>query len=346
MNVKKMKSGHYKVRISIGKDASGKYRYKAFTAPTRREAELMAAIFQMTQKDNRKSPTIQYAIDSYIETRTEVLSPSTIRGYRTLQRDYFQDCSNLLVMDLTNEDIQDLVNKISKGRSPKTVKNAMGLLMSALRQVNPDKRFYYSLPQPRAPRYEIPENEDISKLMEASRNNRNLHLAIILSAIGSLRRGEVCALRYEDILRDFNAIWVHGDVVQDENRQWIYKDYAKNPESTRQVPYPKEVIDLIGEGTGLIIDTTPNCITSSFIYLRDKLGLKCRFHDLRHYTASIMHAIGIPDKYIMQRTGHKSPEILEKIYKNPLKNQSNVFSKKANKYFSETFSEELKKGLS
>ena len=346
MHVKKTKSGKYKVTISVGKDSSGKYRQKAFTADTKKEAELLAARYQMSLKDNRKSPSIGYALDSYIEKRSEVLSPSTIRGYRTVQRDYFQDISNLKVDDLTNEDIQDLVNMIAKDRSPKTVKNAMGLLMSAIRQVAPDKRFIYSMPRTRSITRNIPDNSEIMRLMEESRKNRNLHLAIILSAIGSLRRGEICAIRYEDILYEYNAIWVHADIVQDDQNKWIYKDYTKNAESTRQVPFPKEVIDLIGKGKGPIIDTTPNCITSSFCYLRTKLGLKCRFHDLRHYTVSIMHAIGVPDRYIMERTGHKNAKILQEVYRNPLKDQSNYFSEKANEYFFETFSEELKKGLS
>ena len=342
MHVKKTKSGKYKVTISVGKDASGKYRQKAFTADTKDEAEYLAAQYKKTAMDNRKSPTIGYALNSYIEKRSEVLSPSTIRGYRTVQRDYFQDISNLKVDDLTNEDIQDLVNMIAKDRSPKTVKNAMGLFLSALKQVRPDKRYIYSLPRPRSITRNIPDNDEIMRLMSESRKNRKLHLAIILSAIGSLRRGEVCAIRYEDIMYEYNAILIHADVVQDEHNNWIYKDHAKNAESTRQVPYPKEVIDLIGKGKGPIINTTPNCITSSFTYLRDKLGLKCRFHDLRHYTISIMHAIGVPDRYIMERSGHKSAKILQEVYRNPLKSQSNYFSEKANEYFSETFSEQIK----
>lgn len=343
MRAKRTKSGKYKVTISIGKDASGKYRQKAFTAPTRKEAELLAANYQMKRRDDRISPTVRFAVDQYIENRSAVLSPSTIRGYRTVQKDYFGDLDNMIVADLTNQDIQRLINDIALNRSPKTVKNAISLLISALKQLDPEKRYIYTLPAARAIERNIPDDTDVIRLIEESKKNRNLHLAIILSALGSLRRGEVCALRYEDILRDFNALYIHGDIVQDEDRQWIYKSYAKNAESTRQVIYPKEVIELLGDGDGQIIKTTPNCITASFCYLRDKLGLKCRFHDLRHYTASIMHAIGVPDQYIQQRTGHKSPKILQEIYRNPLKSQSNAYVRQTNDYFSETFEQTFKK---
>jgi len=48
--------------------------------------------------------------------------------------------------------------------------------------------------------------------------------------------------------------------------------------------------------------------------LRDKLGLRFRLHDLRLYTASIMHAHNVPDKYAMQRMGHSTPHMLRTVY--------------------------------
>ena len=40
-----------------------------------------------------------------------------------------------------------------------------------------------------------------------------------------------------------------------------------------------------------------------------------RFHDFRHYSASIMHAIGIPDQYIMARGGWKTDTVLKAVYR-------------------------------
>ncbi len=39
-----------------------------------------------------------------------------------------------------------------------------------------------------------------------------------------------------------------------------------------------------------------------------------RFHDLRHYYASILLAIGIPDKYAQYRMGHSSDNMLKNVY--------------------------------
>jgi len=58
-----------------------------------------------------------------------------------------------------------------------------------------------------------------------------------------------------------------------------------------------------------------------------------RFHDLRHYSASIMHAIGIPDQYIMQRGGWSSDGVLKSIYRNTMDDYAKKFSSQINDYF-------------
>ena len=68
---------------------------------------------------------------------------------------------------------------------------------------------------------------------------------------------------------------------------------------------------------------------------RTKLGIeRFRFHDLRHYSASIMHAIGIPDQYIMERGGWATDATLKKVYRHALQDKNQEMINKANDYFS------------
>ncbi len=39
-----------------------------------------------------------------------------------------------------------------------------------------------------------------------------------------------------------------------------------------------------------------------------------RFHDLRHFNASLMLSEGIPDKYAVERMGHSTTAILKSVY--------------------------------
>ena len=58
-----------------------------------------------------------------------------------------------------------------------------------------------------------------------------------------------------------------------------------------------------------------------------------RFHDLRHYSASIMHAIGILDQYIMARGGWKTDTVLKAVYRNVINDEQKKFTDKINSNF-------------
>ena len=58
-----------------------------------------------------------------------------------------------------------------------------------------------------------------------------------------------------------------------------------------------------------------------------------RFHDLRHYSASIMHAIGILDQYIMARGGWKTDTVLKAVYRNVINDEQKKFTDKINSHF-------------
>ena len=62
-----------------------------------------------------------------------------------------------------------------------------------------------------------------------------------------------------------------------------------------------------------------------------------RFHDLRHYSASKMHAVGVPDQYIQGRHGWKTDYALKKIYRNELDDVTKSMNDKINTALSERF---------
>lgn len=46
----------------------------------------------------------------------------------------------------------------------------------------------------------------------------------------------------------------------------------------------------------------------------DALGIPGRFHDLRHYHASILVAAGVPDVYAMRDMGQSTPNLYKRVY--------------------------------
>jgi integrase len=328
---KKLPSGNYRVQVFSHKEGN-KRVYKSFTAPTKREAELIASQYKNGKHVIYEDKTVNEAVKGYISAKEGVLSPSTVRGYVRMVK-YYQPIRHVKISKLDNEKLQRLISDLSQKLSPKTVSNVYGLLVSSIGFYCPDKRFNITLPKIIHEKTVSPSDGDIQALFNAADNI--LKACIALAAYGSLRRGEISALKYSDI--DGNTLHIHADLVKDKNGIWVYK-VAKTPDSIRYKSLPKEVIDLLGSGEpdDYVIKWTPDSITKRFIALRKKQGINIRFHDLRHYYASIGAALGIPDLYIADSGGWKqNSKVLKSVYQNKITPISKAFENKLNDHFSD-----------
>lgn len=94
------------------------------------------------------------------------------------------------------------------------------------------------------------------------------------------------------------------------------------------------VIEKIKTKSGKITDMTPSSITNKFSMVFKKAGLpNFRFHDLRHYAESTLHAINVPDKYIMARGGWATNYTMNNVYNHTLRSKQDAFELKINSHF-------------
>lgn len=339
---KKLPSGNWNVTVFSHFDSSGKRVYKSFTDPDKKKVVRMAHEFQDSrEKGFEREMTVEKALEEYISSKENVLSPSTIREYRRLQKKAYEPVNPIYISRITSKDLQYFVSDLSLKSSPKTVRNIYSLLVTAI-GMHTDKKFRVTLPQKERLEYATPDDEEVRLLLAHA--SKELKLCIYLSAIGTLRRGEICALKYGDILKDTNEIYIHADMVMADGRKWVYKPVPKTSSSIRTVPLPEQIMDMIGDGpeNEYIVNLNPDQITNGFIRLRNKLGLKCRFHDLRHYSATIRMYMGIPLKEIQAIGGWSNIDTLQKIYVNQLKSKSAEYTERANNYFNENLVEKNK----
>ena len=330
---KKLPSGAYRVRVYSHTDGQGKKHYESFTADTKKGAEL-AALEWKNKKDRheRTNMTVHEAIEGYINAKTGVLSPSTIRAYRVQLRNNYQSIENIPIQKLNNEKLQVFVSELSGKVTPKSVSNIYGLLSSTLRFYMPDAYFHVTLPKRAKMRKSAPSDGDIQTLFRLA--SPEMKKCIALGAFGALRRGEIYALTYGDI--EGNIIHVTKDMIQDSDNNWILKDIPKTSESWRDAPVPNKVVELLGTGKPdqrIINYSSPNCITVIFTELRDKLNLNICFHDLRHYYASI-GAILIPDIYLSDFGGwRRGSSVMKEVYQNNIVPMSELYAEKMKKHF-------------
>lgn len=329
---KKLPSGSWRCQVYDYTDSSGKRHYESFTADSRKEAEYMAAEFSRnkSEKDRILNLTLNSVVTKYIESKSGVLSPSTIRSYYGIQKNYFGDIGKINIRNLTNTDIQIWVSDLSKKVSPKTVRNAHGLLASTLQMFLPDFRLKTSLPQKENPNLYVPSDADIEVLLNHIKGTE-LEIAVLLAAFGPMRRGEICALESTDI--NGNIVTINKSMVLTQEKTWELKP-PKTFSSNRTIEFPNFVIDRMRGIEGRIIKATPDQISNRFKRaIRFSKLPHFRFHDLRHYSASIMHAIGVPDQYIMQRGGWASDNVMKSVYRNVIDLESRKQNKKIIDHF-------------
>ena len=332
---KKMDNGKWMIQV-FSHVENGKRKYVRFYGATKAEAQRKASEFQdnKTTEESPQTMTIRKCLENYIENKSNILSPKTYREYARYingKSPKYKSVENIMVGSITSSDLQKFVNQLTTEYSPKTVRNIVSLLLAAISMYS-TRKFNITLPQKVEPERHIPTDAEIKNLLSVS--DPKMQLAIYLGSQG-LRRGEICALKYRDVLYDFHAIYINATLVQNKDDEWVYKPFPKTNKSTRQVILPKELFNLLGKGRpdDYILGLLPNQISERFIYRKKKLGLKCRFHDLRHYSVSIMHALGLPDAYIMEHNGYSSDSVMKSVYRHTLADKVNKYTSITNEYF-------------
>ena len=322
-------------------DETGKRRSKTFRAPTKAAARRLAEEWEDEHLDEGKPViSVSEALERYIDVKRGVLSPSTLRSYEGIQKKHFDDIGDISIRRLSKSDVQAWVSRLAfSGLSPKTVKNCYGLLSAAIAMQDDTIRLGVQLPQPVMFDNYCPSDDDIAALLDQIRRDGDGELlrAVLLAAFGPCRRSEVCALTSEDI--SGNVVYINKAMVKDPDGVWVVKQ-PKTKDSTRRIVYPDFVIKELEGIEGRIIPHTPDYIGDKFRKTLKRSGLHpFRFHDLRHYGASIMMYMGISQKTIEARGGWSSNSpVLRRIYQNKIDAEMQRENAIINEHFSQ-FSE-------
>lgn len=150
-----------------------------------------------------------------------------------------------------------------------------------------------------------------------------------------MRRGEICALTSDDI--HGNVITVNKSLALGVDKKWHTKS-PKTFSSYRDIEYPDFVIKRLEGIQGRITSMSPSAITDSFQRILKKAGLPpFRFHDLRHYAVSTLHAINVPDKYIMARGGWQTNYTMNNVYNHALKSKKDEYGDKISSHFNKVY---------
>lgn len=338
---KKLPSGSWRVRVYTGTDVNGKRVYKSFTASTKREAEFLAAQYSQKQVDvNRTDMSLYEATERYIKSKENVLSPSTVRGYYIVLRNYVPELMRIKVRELTAERVQTAFNEFAKTHSPKTCRNAHGLVSAVLKVQRPELVLNTTLPQKKKRDIYVPDEREVELMYEKAAGT-TVEVPFLLATQCGLRASEISALELQDVHDNYIDIRQARVEGQDGSFLKSPKSYA----GYRRVPISSELRALLitnAQGNRICPLTSVN-ITNSWERFRKKhkINSDCNFHALRHHFASRCLLLGLPQKYTAELMGHSSLDMIQKVYQHTFPSAMDMFAEMLRKKSSELLCHEM-----
>lgn len=278
-------------------------------------AEVVALKTESKDAKKLSKATLSAAIDRYIEMREYVLSPSTIRGYRAIQKHRFQTMMKRNIVEIKPEQWQKAVNAEARLCSAKTLTNAWRFIASVIYEET-DMRIIVRLPQIVKPDRPWLTPKQIPIFVKAVKGHP-VEIPALL-ALSSLRRSEILALKWKNIDFKKNTIKVTGAAVYDENDKLIQKAENKNSTSARIIPIIPPLLDALKDAahtSEYVCTMSPAAMYANINRVCESVDLpKVGIHGLRHSFASLAYHIGMSEKIAMQIGGWADNQTMHKIY--------------------------------
>lgn len=311
---KKLPSGQWRCQIQIDGQ-----RY-SLTGKTKREAEKLAAGIKSgyrERKEKRDSITLNKAISAYIQAKGNVLSPSTIRGYKTIQSNYFKPLMKVNIYNLNLQTIQIAVNNECRNHSAKTVRNAFGLVHTVLTFYNVDIGAV-KLPQLCKTERKWLQSNEVEALLKAIDGDK-CELPILLAIWLGMRRSEILGLCWDCVDLDQGILIVRRTYVYAGAGKWELKETAKTVSSQRIIHLPEYIIvrfQQLPRKAGRIFDGfDPGLPRKRLQRACEKAGITVtHLHGLRHTFAAIMLRQGVNERIVMRQGGWTSNRTMREIY--------------------------------
>lgn len=289
------------------------------TEPTRekclaRARALRAGFLTERREKAARGLTLGEAIDEYIEGQENILSPSTLVGYRNIRGKRFRSLMGKPLSEITPSAWKNAVNAEAREIGAKTVRNAWGLVAAALNAQGLEVPAV-SLPRATAASREWLDYEQILTFCEQIRGS-DIEIAALLALL-SLRRSEICALKWSDIDLARQVIHVRSAKVDTAGGAFEVRNTTKTARSTRDVAIliPR-LAELLKEGgEGFIVEISPRTLGYRINRHCLSAGLPpVGTHGLRHSFASLAYHLGVPEAECMQMGGWSSVSTMRKIY--------------------------------
>lgn len=302
------KPGNYQI---AWREPDRRIRYKSFkrledARAFKAQVEGQLTRGDYTPQDSRKMPLGEY-MD--IVLRAGDLADSTLGAYG-YRRKHTAALEKKAIGEITSADIRKLMGVMEAEGLGAPVRTSVRKLLSkvfsaAVKDGVLVRNPVAPVPTPRSQRREIHlySPREIQALADAI--GPELRPAVLLSAYGGLRGGEVAGLRVQDV------DWLRGAVTVNQAVQLVRGRAViadpKTKASKRTISVPRFVIETLPQHEGLLFPGhSSKTLGAAFRQALKVTGLGGRWHDLRHTSVALAIEQGAHAKQIQVRLGHES----------------------------------------
>ncbi len=292
-----------------------------------------------------KKLSVSDAFEKFLIKNQDDKKRNTITGYKTTMKRFIEFSENKKIENITKEDCQSYIDYLKKcGIEVSTIRKHYATLSGFLNWCVSEKLISNSplagITKPKDTRpkkvAQFFTEEEIQKIIKCAENEPiKWKLLINLMAESGMRRGEIVALRWEDVSNNDFKIQVVNNAQYTEY-DGSYDTTTKSGES-REVYVSKRIIDLLKEWKELQFKVAremglpdpififthldsgerinPQAPTAYLRRFGKKYGIAdCHPHKFRHTVATLMIKNGVNVKTVSEILGHSCIEITLKLY--------------------------------
>lgn len=345
--------GLWVARLVVGRHPDGKLDRRTVSAKTRSECQkkldelrTRAAAGTLTDLATERMTTADF-LSRWLEWTRGSIRDTSWERYEGIVRVHLSPAlGKAKLADLRPQHLQKLyADKRADGLSPRTVRYIHATLRRALGQAVRwgvvSRNVATLVDPPRLQRAELhpPTNAHVRKLLDTAREHEDQLAPLWTVAVYSgCRLGEILGLQWPDVDLQGGRITIRRTLVATRNLEPVYGE-PKTRRSQRTVSLPPEAIEALQTQLAhqaerqaksgvdyaeynLVFATRIGTPFRARNVQRDfKLALKragleqsIRFHDLRHFAATLMLGAGVHPKVASERLGHSTVGITLDLY--------------------------------
>lgn len=363
--VEQRSKGKWRLRVSVVRSSGVHERLDKHVAcrtktDARRELERWKAeLLNLNTEQEPSAMTLREFLADYLVycKEEQELSVTTLRGYRDIVNTRLTPLIDSPMAEITPADVQNLCTWIrreggqnGKPLSGSSAQKAFSFLKTAMKHavilgyIRANPCDFVKGPSRSKPETSFLSEREVQRMRFLLRGhpNRCFAAALNIALATGMRRGEVCALRWEDV--DLEASRIHvahslcdaGSFAEDGKSKLILKD-TKTDASERRIALDDDTTALLKRhredqfyrlayyetiqtektpvcSTQLGEWYRPDCFTKDFETFRATHGFNVRLHDLRHTQASLLLANGEDMVTVSKRLGHAKVSTTLDIY--------------------------------